>query len=394
MNHSPSDRETLSSLPKDTSQLDSFRLTEAVKEESLRLGFDHVGICAAVAPAGLKHFREWLSRGYAGEMHYLADRRDAYAHPSGVLDGVRSLVLLGMNYRTSEPAPLEWAEGRISRYAWGDSDYHDLIHQRLKQLKKFVLTWRPTGQVRGVVDTAPLLERDFARLAGLGWIGKHTLLLNRDAGSWFFLAALLVDFELVYDSPSSVDYCGTCTACLDACPTGAFPEPYVLDARRCISYLTIELRGSIPSDLRSGIGEWLFGCDICQEVCPWNRRAPRADENGFQPGVGRNPVNLAELLSLTEDEFRDRFRHTPLWRSKRGGILRNAAIVLGNQRPLGGEAALGDALADNDAVVRAAAAWALGKYGTDAARQFLEARLTTEDQAAVREEIVAALNVD
>ena len=201
----------------------------------------------------------------------------------------------------------------MSRYAWGDADYHDLIHERLARLGRVASPseCRPR-RVRGVVDTAPLLEREFAQLAGLGWVGKHTLLINRQQGSWFFLAALLTDVELSYDAPHETDHCGTCRACLDACPTGAFPQPYVLDATRCISYLTIELRDAVPAELRSGIGDWLFGCDVCQDVCPWNSRAPLSRQAEFVPREDSNPIDLISLFELDDAAFRERFRHTPL----------------------------------------------------------------------------------
>jgi epoxyqueuosine reductase len=292
-------------------------------------------------------------------MHYLAARRDAYEHPRHILDGVRSLVMLGMPYRTADPVPCQPGQGRISRYAWGAADYHDLIHDRLRQLADWLVERVPGVLVRGVVDTAPLLEREFARLAGLGWIGKNTLLINRDAGSWFFLAALLTDLELHYDPPHERDYCGTCRACLDACPTEAFPEPYVLDATRCISYLTIELRSSVPLPLRSEMGDWVFGCDICQEVCPWNRRAPASSEGAFAPAPESNPVLLADLLTMTDSDFRVRFRGTPLRRAKRRGLLRNAAIAAGNQRAPELLAALVRGLSDPEPLVRDACAWAL-----------------------------------
>ena len=199
----------------------------------------------------------------------------------------------------------------------------------------------PEARVRGVVDTAPLLEREFAQLAGLGWVGKNTLLINRHEGSWFFLAALLTDIELVYDASQETDHCGICRACLDACPTAAFPRPYVLDASRCISYLTIELRDAVPDELRPGIGEWVFGCDICQDVCPWNSRSPVSQHAEFLPVGDRNPIDLIGLFDLDEAAFRERFRHTPLWRPRRRGILRNAAIVLGNRPTLTGHSGPG-----------------------------------------------------
>src|SRR5262245_44789609 len=279
-------------------------------------------------------------------MDYLAARQAAYEHPRHVLEGVRSIVMLGLPYRTVEPRQPRAGEGRISRYAFGSGDYHDVIHDKLRQLIAALQDLVPDARARGVVDTAPLLEREFAQLAGLGWIGKHTLLINKPAGSYFFLAALLTDLELAPDEPFAADHCGTCRACLDACPTAAFPQPYVLDATRCISYLTIELRGPIPAELRQGIGEWLFGCDVCQDVCPWNQRAPLTTETAFQPQPESNPVDLVSLLDTDDDAFRRRFRHTPLWRAKRRGVLRNAAIVLGNQRAVAAVPALTRALSD------------------------------------------------
>jgi epoxyqueuosine reductase len=305
-------------------------------------------------------------------MHYLAARRDAYEHPRHILDGVRSLVMLGMHYRTADPMECQSGQGRISRYAWGAADYHDVIHDRLHQLADWLGEQEPDAAVRGVVDTAPLLEREFARLAGLGWIGKNTLLINRDAGSWFFLAAMLTDRELAYDPPHELEHCGTCRACLDACPTGAFPEPYVLDATRCLSYLTVELRSSVPLALRSEIGDWVFGCDICQEVCPWNRRAPASSELAFAPAPESNPASLADLLALTESDFRTRFRRTPLWRAKRRGLLRNAALVAGSQRVPELIDALIRGLSDPEPLVQDACAWALGRYDDPRARQALE----------------------
>jgi epoxyqueuosine reductase len=337
-------------------------LSAALRAEATRLGFSQAGICPAISPTGVARLQEWLEAGYAGEMQYLSNRAEAYEHPRHVLDGVRSLVMLGMNYRTAEPAPVGPGQGRVSRYAWGAADYHDLIRNRLNELATYLQSLAPQALVRGVVDTAPLLEREFAQLAGLGWVGKHTLLLNRAHGSWFFLAALLTDLELDYDAPHEADYCGSCRACLDACPTNAFPAPYVLDATRCISYLTIELRSEVPEALREGMGDWVFGCDVCQEVCPWNRRAPQSSEPAFVPQESLNPLELPPLFSLSDDEFRARFRHTPLWRSKRRGILRNAAIALGNRPTPEAEEALRRGLNDHEPLVREACAWALSRF--------------------------------
>jgi epoxyqueuosine reductase len=341
----------------------NLELTTRLKLQANDLGFTLTGVCPAVSPTGVTRLAEWLDRGYAGQMDYIAARQDAYEHPRHVLDGVRSVVMLGLPYRTVDSVPPKPGEGRISRYAWGDGDYHDAIHDRLKDLTCWLKRQVPGVKARGVVDTAPLLEREFAQLAGLGWIGKHTLLINRPAGSYFFLAALLTDLELIPDEPFTADHCGTCRACLDACPTQAFPQPYLLDATRCISYLTIELRDSVPEELRQGIGDWLFGCDVCQDVCPWNQSAERrvsADAMPeFQPAADANPIDLIGLFGLDDEAFRRRFRHTPLWRAKRRGILRNAAIVLGNQRATDATAVLNRGLADPDPLVRDACRWAL-----------------------------------
>jgi epoxyqueuosine reductase len=370
--------------------LNTAELTISLKSQAAELGFALVGVCPAVSPQGATRLREWLAAGYAGEMHYLANRASAYEHPNSVLDGVRSLLLLGLPYRTAEPAQCAPGQGKISCYAWGPADYHDVIHDKLHRLADYLRSVSPAAQVRGVVDTAPLLEREFAQLAGLGWVGKHTLLINRERGSWFFLAALLTDLELECDAPFAADHCGTCTACLDACPTDAFPSPYVLDATRCISYLTIELRDSIPHELREGLGEWLFGCDVCQDVCPWNRKAPITTEPAFQPQPEQNPVELRTLFTLDDAAFRARFRHTPLWRSKRRGILRNAAIVLGNQQDESALSALITGLSDSEPLVRGACAWALGRIGGELAREALATRLAIETDHEVRHEIQAA----
>jgi len=336
-------------------------LTGELKREALRLGFDLAGATAAVSPSGIGPFREWLDRGYAGEMCYLSDRVDAYAHPSHVLDGVQSILMLAVNYRTIEPTPAGPGQGAVSRYGWGD-DYHDVIRRQLHDLADFHRCLVPEAQVRGVVDTAPLLERDFAQQAGLGWIGKNTMLVNRRLGSWTFLAGLLSSELLVYDEPMEKGHCGSCHACLDACPTGALVEPYRLDARKCISYLTIELRESIPTDLRGPIGDQLFGCDLCQKACPWNSDTPTADTEAYRPGPDSNPMRLAELFSLDDAAFRERFLGTPFWRSKRTGILRNAAIVLGNHPHPPAAPGLQHGLADDEPIVRTACEWALLRY--------------------------------
>ena len=367
------------------------QLSAEIKSKAISLGFELTGVCPAVAPAGASRLDQWLQAGYAGQMQYIAERREAYDHPGHVLDGARSIVMLGMHYRTEEPVATESGQGRVSRYAWGSDDYHNVIRDRLHQLADYLRELVPNAQTRGVVDTAPLLERDFGQLAGMGWVGKNTMLISPHAGSYFFLAALLTDVVLHYDASHQTDHCGTCTACLEACPTDAFPQPYVLDGSRCISYLTIELQDHIPEQLRTGMGDWLFGCDVCQEVCPWNRHAPKSEQAEFEQVPSMNPVHLSNLFGLDDEQFRLQFRRTPLWRSHRRGLLRNAAIVLGNQRCEEGTVALEKGIADIEPLVRSAAAWALGEIASDRALSLLQQAQATESDPFVASEIANAL---
>ncbi len=371
-------------------------LTTHMKERAKAIGFSLCAVCEAQTPSGFSRLSDWLEAGYAGQMSYLADRHEAYKHPENVLEEAKSVIVMTLDYKTIEPIQPHDHQARISRYAWGDQDYHDLIRPKLHKLADELRELVPESKVRGVVDTAPIMEREFAQLAGLGWIGKNTLLLNREHGSWFFLAALLTDQEMVYDAPFEVDHCGSCTACLDACPTDAFVEPRVLNASRCISYLTIEHKEMPSEDLRSGIGDWLFGCDVCQEVCPWNNKSPLAlEENlatAFNARNENNPAELFELLQLDESAFRSRFHGTPLWRPRRRGILRNAAMVMGNKRPEGGEQVLVKLLNDEEPLIRMAAAWALGQYASEQARISLESQMSIEEDAEVLKEIVQAVD--
>jgi len=352
-----------------------------IKEQAHALGFELAGIAPATPADCFERLRDWLDRGFAGEMEYMHRHVDARRKPSSILPEVRSVVMVGMNYApgvsgqgpgVSEksnnrpaassltPDNLPLTTARVARYAHG-ADYHDVMRQRLKQLLAWVQLAAPGCRGRGVVDTAPLLERDFARRAGLGWFGKNTMLIHKRLGSYFFLGALLLDLELTPDPPHLASHCGSCTACLDACPTNAFAGPGWLDSRRCISYLTIELRGPVPTELRSHMGDWLFGCDICQEVCPWNRKAPPGGEPLLTPRPELESLDPIELLSLSEEEFPRRFRGTALLRPRRSGLLRNAALFLGNQRNPAALPALERALTDADPVVREAAEWAIAE---------------------------------
>jgi epoxyqueuosine reductase len=335
-------------------------VTRQIKVWASELDFDFIGIAPAVTPRGITHLSGWLERGFAGEMHYMERQAQAREHPRHVLDGVRSIIVVALNYRTADPAPPGPFEGRVSRYAWGE-DYHRILRERINQLGNFLHDELPECRTRAVVDTAPLLERDFARLAGIGWIGKNTMLINKRLGSWLFLGALLTDVELEYDQPHAADHCGTCTRCLDACPTDAFVAPHQLDSRRCISYLTIELRGPIPKELRPGIGNWLFGCDICQEVCPWNRKAPATNVAEFEPRHDGGNVNLLKLLEMNDESIRERIAGTALTRAGVPGLRRNAAVLLGNAGNSASLPVLRRLAQHDDATVCEAANWAISE---------------------------------
>jgi epoxyqueuosine reductase len=377
-------------------------LETGIKAEARRLGFQLVGITTADPADSGAHYAAWVDAGQAGEMAYMTRDPERRQDPSLVMHDARSVVVVGLLYSTGEvDAASQRADdipartpptGRIARYAVGD-DYHEVMWGRLNAL----LAWirEQAGQeVRGraYVDTGPLLERDLARRAGLGWFGKNTMLIHPRLGSYFFLGALLLDLPLAPDEPFAREHCGTCRRCLDACPTGAFVAPHVLDARRCISYLTIELRGPIPRELRPLVGDWIFGCDICQEVCPWNRKAPVSDEPAFRPRSGFSLPELIPLLSLTQEEFSARFKGSPIKRAKRRGLLRNVAVALGNSGDRAAVPALAAALHDQEPLVRAHAAWALGRLGGPAALKALVDARSGEDDPMVEEELTLALD--
>jgi len=336
---------------------ETFADIQLLKAQAYGLGFDLVGITSLGPMDTAAHFEEWVGAGYAGDMTYLergtVKRRDS-RFPFA---DVASAIVVGISYGGREPS------GPVARYARGD-DYHDLMTTRLNELHRWLE--RQLGhEVRGkaYVDTGPILERDLARRAGLGWFGKNTNLVNPNIGSFFFIGALLVDLELAPDAPFDADRCGTCTRCLDACPTAAFVEPRVLDATRCISYLTIESKGPIPEDLRPAIGGLAYGCDICQDVCPWNVRfATDLREEVLQPRpiVSGNAQTVArKLLDLDDTSFQNELRGSPMKRAKRRGLARNAATVLGNVGNEDDVAALSRAANDPDPLVSEHAEWAL-----------------------------------
>jgi epoxyqueuosine reductase len=330
-----------------------------IKEFAKSLGFTLTGIAPVRATPEGNFYGEWLDRGYAGEMHYLERQRAARMDPSLVLPGIRSVIVCAANYNTDRPlTSFDRMRAWISRYAWG-RDYHNTQKQKLLTLAEWIET-SGKGQTRAYVDTGPLTERVFAKYAGVGWFGKNTCIINEKAGSWLFLGCVLTDLELEPDSPPP-DRCGTCTRCLDACPTDAFVAPYVLDSRKCISYTTIELRGAIPEAEREGIGQHLFGCDICQDVCPWNRRATASSDPDFQPREGLFNPQLEELLDLSFEDWNRRIRGTAMKRAKVKGLLRNLMVVAGNSGARSLLPRLGRYLHHDDEHVRSHAAWAIRK---------------------------------
>jgi len=369
-------------------------LTQQIKQEARRLGFDLVGVTTPYPPPHLDVYRQWLDLGRHGEMHYLAKepaiRRRS--NPLEILPECKSILVTGMNYLPSRSSG-KTSTPRISSYALGE-DYHDVIIPRLEELMHYI--HRLVGfsvPYRIYTDTGPLLERELAQRCGLGWIGKNTCLIHPQMGSFFFLGEIMLGLELAIDTPFGKDPCGTCTRCIDACPAGCILPDRTLDAQRCIAYLTIELKGAIPKNLRPLLGDWIFGCDICQEVCPWNVRFARTTEEvAFQPNPYLLRPSLSGLLELSQDEFRIQFRKSPLKRPKWNGILRNAAVVAGNRGGIEIVPLLANLLMKHPAsLVRSHAAWALGKIGGQAARESLEKAKGVEKDHSVIKEIIDAI---
>jgi epoxyqueuosine reductase len=332
---------------------------ERARAVAREAGFDLAGVAAAEAPPELAFFSEWIARGHAGEMAYLTSQRERRADLRTAFPWARSVVSVGLQYDT--PAPYSTAaaadRGWIARYAWGD-DYHDVMKARLEDLRARLVAELGPMESRVYVDTGPIVERAYAAAAGLGAWGKNTCLLHPEHGSWFFLGEVITDVEMEPDTPRT-DMCGSCTACLEACPTGALVAPYVLDARRCISYLTIELKGPIPDEHRADMGRHVFGCDICQDVCPWNRRRRETGDAAFAPREGLLAPELEVLAALDDDAFRETFRKSPVKRAKRRGLLRNVAVALGNSGDPARRPVLERLAGDEDPIVREHAQWAL-----------------------------------
>jgi epoxyqueuosine reductase len=362
---------------------------QSLRELAESEGFACLGFVAASEAKDFPHLKAWLDHGYAGGMDYLANRIEAYRHPEGVLPGCKSLMILALPYsshpRTTPakfpihsdppllPARVESGRGTIAAYAAGAIDYHECTHRALDRLTSKLDSMFPNCKSRGVVDTAPLLERHFAHRAGLGWVGKNTMLLNRQLGSYFFLASVLTQADLIAGNEAipgdqllsgsipENDHCGKCRACLDACPTKAFVEPRVLDATRCISYWTIEHRGPVPLEIREQIGDWLFGCDVCQAVCPWNRKRSGEVIPSLRIDDWEEKTDCMFWLQLSSEQFRIRFRKTAFWRTRLEGMQRNAMIVAANTHCVDAIDLLEKFLLHDDPTLRNTAQWALGQ---------------------------------
>ena len=381
-------------------------LTTRLKEQARRLGFSLVGVASVEPSDHLDFYRRWVEDERHGEMAYLAreDAIDRRADLRGTLPSVRSAVVVGHEYFQEDPpgVPADPARGVIARYARGQ-DYHGVVKNRLLGLHRWIeASVERTVEGRVYVDTGPILERELALRAGVGWFGKNTMLIHPKRGSYFFLGLLLLDLELDADAPFQEDHCGTCRSCLDACPTGALlgrdaSGAPVMDATRCISYLTIEHRGAIPVELRPLMGNRVYGCDICQEVCPWNERFARpAEEESYRTREGLDGPSLVDLadklLGLDDREFRAVFRDSPIKRAKRAGLLRNVCVALGNWGVAEAVPALVRALDDDDVLVRGHAAWALGRVGTREARESLLKMPKEESNDWLLQEIAEAIS--
>ncbi len=335
-------------------------LTQKLKTYALAQGCDLVGVAPVAGFKELDFYPQWLEAGYAGEMEYLHRQLPKRLDPRQILPSAQSVIVIGLNYHTPHPLSIENQDrerGWISRYAWGE-DYHHVLSEKLETLHRFLAQEAGANyQGKYYVDTGPVLDRVFAKYAGLGWFGKNTNLLNQKTGSWFFLGELITNLMLEFDAPPP-DRCGTCRRCLDACPTEAFVAPYVLDSNRCISYLTIELRGAIPEALRAPMGQHVFGCDICQDVCPWNRKAPVTANTAFAPRENFVAPRLEDLAELDEAAFRERFKNSPIKRAKWRGFMRNVLVALGNSGQARHKKILARFLGHSDVMLAETAQWA------------------------------------
>jgi epoxyqueuosine reductase len=366
------------------------RLLTALKERARSEGFDAFGITEPSAPAFQEYFEEWLARGSHGDMDWLARTKERRADPHVLWPDAKSVIVLGVNYGPDENplALLDQRErGAISVYARSD-DYHELIKGKLKRLGQWLIA-KAGGEIKVFVDTAPVMEKPLAASAGLGWQGKHTNLISREFGSWLFLGSIFTTLELPFDQ-ADADHCGSCRACLDICPTNAFPAPYQLDATRCISYLTIEHKGPIPRELRAQMGNRIYGCDDCLAVCPWNKFAQAGHEAKLAARGENRAPRLADLAKLDDAAFRARFAKSPIKRTGRDRFIRNVLIAIGNSADVSLAADAERLLTDESPLVRGAAVWALSKLAPEGLRIAAQSLQSREQDESVREEWAVA----
>ncbi len=342
------------SLPHSASELSA-----RIRDKAGRLGFFKTGITAVRTLPDPDHLADWLMRGFHGEMRYMERQAAKRMDPGLVMANARSMIVVAMNYFSGNVPVKDPLKGKISQYALG-GDYHTVIRGRLELLLKHIHDIQPSAEGRCYVDTGPIMEKVWGSQTSVGWMGRHTNLVARNCGSWFFIGVILLNIELEYDDPAG-DYCGNCSRCLTACPTGAIVAPHVVDAARCISYLTIELRGSIPVHLRPLIGNRIYGCDDCQEACPWNRFAVRTEIPEFQPVKGNIAPDLVPLLRITKDEFARKFAGSPILRATRDGLVRNVAVALGNSGAVEAIPSLQEAMSDSSPLVHEHVEWALNQ---------------------------------
>ena len=365
----------------------------SINEKTLRienlakeLGFDGFGVTRVLPSKSIRNYKEWLNLNYQGEMSYMRRNAEKRSSLDMVLSGVQSVVCLRTNYLT-EDKDMSFVNkkkrGDISLYALNE-DYHEVLIQRHRKLEEKIKEEFGGCQTKIYIDTGPILEKPLAQSAGLGWVGKHTNLITENVGSYYFISEILVDVPLKVSEPS-LDQCGTCRSCIDICPTKAIVAPYILDSRKCISYLTIELKGVIPLEFRKAMGNHIYGCDDCQIVCPWNSFAVKTDEESFRARDGS--FQLIELMRLDDEAFRKRFKNSPVKRTKRRGLLRNVAVALGNSDDPFAVSPLIDALSDHEPLIRAHVVWALGELIGEKALPVLNKNLKNEEEQIVKDEI-------
>ena len=364
-----------------------------IKEKTIRienfakeLGFDGFGVTRGLPSKSIENYKEWLNLDYQGEMSYMSRNAEKRSSLDAVLSRVQSVVCLRTNYMTEDKNMNfihEKDRGDFSLYALNE-DYHEVLIQKHKKLEKKIKEEFKGCRTKIYIDTGPILEKPLAQSAGLGWVGKHTNLITEHIGSYYFISEILVDVALE-DSEPSLDKCGTCRSCIDICPTKAIVAPYILDARKCISYLTIELKGVIPIEFRKAMGNHIYGCDDCQVVCPWNSFAVKTDEESFRAQDGS--FQLIELIRLNDEGFRKRFKKSPVKRTKRRGLLRNVAVALGNSGNLSAVDPLIDALSDHEPLIRAHVVWALGELIGKKALPILNKTLTNKEEDIVKNEV-------